>query len=132
MFKKKIYSNNLFFLRYMPNLNLWQKIYSKTKYKRSKSDCVITIGFGLVFLFWKDRKFTEILLFIFSLNALKILAFQVSYFVFFSCFFGIFCFSWSLYFRVFCRPREGYLYSSIYMVNPYRCQFMVMQLLMEL
>jgi len=92
MFKKKIYSNNLFFLRYMPNLNLWQKIYSKTKYKRSKSDCVITIGFGLVFLFWKDRKFTEILLFIFSLNALKILAFQVSYFVFFLAFLGSFVF----------------------------------------
>ena len=111
----------------MPNLNPWQKIYSKTKYKRSKRERVMTIGFELVFLVLKREKIYWNITFHLFLKCSENLGVSVLVFhVFF------FLLLWSLYFRVFCRPREGYLYSSIYMVNPYRCQFMVMQLLMEL
>ena len=54
-FKKK-FIRIICFSYAMPNLNHWQKIYSKTKYKRSKRERVITIGFELVFFVLKREK----------------------------------------------------------------------------
>ena len=88
-FKKK-FIRIICFSYAMPNLNPWQKIYSKTKYKRSKRERVITIGFELVFFVLKREKIYWNITFHLFLKCSENLGVSVLVFhVFFSCFYEV-------------------------------------------